>query len=258
MIFAILFLKLELLVKVASTFLILLYLLSNLAVIIMRESKIQNYQPKFLSPLYPWMQIAGALASIFLLLEMGRDTYFIVSAIGSGAFLWYLVYVRQKVKREFALIHVIERITAKELTTNFLEKELMEILRERDDIVEDRFDAIIKKCDILDLQTSMTMEGSFRVIGDHLAERLNIDSGSIYDLLMKREKEPYNLELIDCVPLPGWGLVTHSTRCGKNFPVDDEDNRYMKKCVGRAVLIGAYNLTVMAGYFGLENMLLNG
>ncbi|MBU4128792.1 APC family permease, partial [bacterium] len=48
---AIWFLKLEFLVKIASALLILLYILANVAVIIMRESKIQSYRPKFRSPL---------------------------------------------------------------------------------------------------------------------------------------------------------------------------------------------------------------
>jgi len=77
MIIAIMFLNLELLVKVASTFLILLYAMVNISVIIMRESKIQNYRPVFRSPLYPWLQILGIFASFFLIFEMGRTTYFI-------------------------------------------------------------------------------------------------------------------------------------------------------------------------------------
>ena len=45
---------------------ILLYIFVNLAVIIMRESKIQNYQPIFRAPLYPWLQILGVLSGLEL------------------------------------------------------------------------------------------------------------------------------------------------------------------------------------------------
>ncbi|UCD55866.1 MAG: amino acid permease [Candidatus Omnitrophota bacterium] len=189
MIIAIIFLNLELLVKVASTFLILLYILVNLAVIIMRESKIQNYRPKFHAPLYPWIQIAGIIAGIFLIFEMGVTTYIITAIFVLTAFLWYRVYVRPRVKREFALIHVIERVTAKELTTNYLEAELKEILRERDDIVEDRFDRLIGDCKILDLEKPLTMEEFFKEAAGFLSAELDIDSGAISDLLMRREKE---------------------------------------------------------------------
>ncbi|MCK4464055.1 MAG: amino acid permease [Candidatus Omnitrophica bacterium] len=189
MIIAILFLKLELLVKVASTFFILLYLLANLAVIIMRESKIQNYQPKFKSPLYPWMQIGGMIASLFLLMEMGIETYAIVFVIAASAFIWYLIYARSNVKKEFALIHVIKRITAKELTSSYLEKELMEILRERDDIVEDRFDSLVSKCEILDLEKVLSMEEFFKTAADSMSGELNVNADNIFNLLIKREKE---------------------------------------------------------------------
>jgi amino acid transporter len=189
MIIGIAFLDLVLLVKVASTLLILLYAFVNLAVIIMRESKIQNYQPKFRSPLYPWMQIAGILSGMFLIFQMGTTTYAVTAIFVLTAFLWYRIYVRPRVKREFALIHVIERVTATELTTNYLENELKEILRERDDIVEDRFDRFIGECKILDLPKGLAMEEFFRETAAHLSKELAVNSDSIFDLLMKREKE---------------------------------------------------------------------
>ncbi|MBS3748801.1 MAG: amino acid permease, partial [Candidatus Thermoplasmatota archaeon] len=55
MICIILFLDLEGLVKVASTLVLLLYILVNLSVVMMRESKIRNYRPSFSSPFYPWV-----------------------------------------------------------------------------------------------------------------------------------------------------------------------------------------------------------
>ena len=193
MIIAIIFLNLELLVKVASTFLILLYILVNLSVIIMRESRIQNYQPKFRSPLYPWLQIIGIISGIFLLIEMGAMTYFITAIFILCGLIWYLVYVRPRVKKEFALIHVIGRITAKELTSNYLETELKEILRERDDIIEDRFDRLISGCEILDFEKSLGMEDFFKEAANTLSAKLDEDRDSIFNLLIKREAESSTL-----------------------------------------------------------------
>ncbi|MFC1593231.1 APC family permease, partial [Candidatus Omnitrophota bacterium] len=119
---AILFLKLELLVKIASALLIMLYILTNLAVIIMRESKIQNYQPKFRSPLYPGIQIVGILGCGFLLAEMGRLVLSISGLFIAVGLLWYLIYAGLKVEKEYALIHIIERIINKELTSGILSK----------------------------------------------------------------------------------------------------------------------------------------
>ena len=189
MVLAVLFLKLEILIKTASTFLILLFIFANLAVMIMRESKIQNYQPKFKSPLYPWMQITGVIAGIFLIFKMGSLVYSIVGIFIACGLLWYLVYVRPNVKKEFALIHIIERITAKELTSNSLESELKDILRERDEIIEDRFDHLIKESEILDLEGPLNMDDFFKKAADSLAKGMEADKTDIFDLLIKREKE---------------------------------------------------------------------
>ena len=63
----VIFLPLETLIKTASTMKILLFIFVNISVIIMRESGIQNYRPKFKSPLYPWSQIFAVVAYIFLI-----------------------------------------------------------------------------------------------------------------------------------------------------------------------------------------------
>jgi amino acid transporter/mannitol/fructose-specific phosphotransferase system IIA component (Ntr-type) len=186
---AIAFLKLELLVKVASTFLIILFMLANLAVIIMRESRIQNYRPKFTSPLYPWMQIAGMISGLFLILEMGIITYKITGLFAAAGLFWYLLYAHRNVKKEFALIHVIERITNKELTTYSLEGELKEILRERDDIIEDRFDRLIDNCAILDLEGPLTVDAFFEEAAAALAGKMGLDKGAVKNLLAERERE---------------------------------------------------------------------
>ena len=71
MIFVILFLDLESLVKTASLLKILLFLFVILSLIIMRESKIRHYRPKFRSPFYPWVQLVGIGGLVFLIFEMG-------------------------------------------------------------------------------------------------------------------------------------------------------------------------------------------
>ena len=57
-------------IKSASSVLILTYIFSCLANIIMRESRLQNYQPKFRAPLYPWIHIVGIIGFGFLLFEI--------------------------------------------------------------------------------------------------------------------------------------------------------------------------------------------
>ena len=57
--------------KLASSFQLLMFALACFAVIVMRESHIQSYDPGYKSPLYPWMQIFGIIAPMVLIFEMG-------------------------------------------------------------------------------------------------------------------------------------------------------------------------------------------
>ena len=189
MISAILFLSMENLVKTASTLMILLFLLVNLSVIVMRESKIQSYRPKFLSPLYPWIQIAAILGYSFIIFKMGRIPLSITAGFIVSALLWYLTYARKKVSRQAALVHIIERVTAGELTEPTLPDELRDIIIERDEIVEDRFDRVIEGCTILDLEKSVTMDEFFQAASARMAEDINVKKDTLYSALVKREKE---------------------------------------------------------------------
>ena len=114
MVLAIYFLKLELLVKVASTVLILLYMLANLTLILFRESKLLSYRPKFYTPFYPYMQILGVLGGIFLLIEMGSFIIFLTTIFLFLGVIWYKVYAQKRATRNTALIYVLERLNKSE------------------------------------------------------------------------------------------------------------------------------------------------
>jgi amino acid transporter/mannitol/fructose-specific phosphotransferase system IIA component (Ntr-type) len=189
MISVILFLNLENLVKTASTLMILLFIFVNFSLIVMRESKIPGYQPKFRAPLYPWIQIAGIAGYGFLIFKMGRIPLSITGIFIACALAWYLVYARRKVKRQAALVHIIERVTAGDLDEPTLPDELRDIIIERDEIVEDRFDKLIEGARILDLGTSFTMEEFFKEASHFMAEELGVGERPLFDSLVKREKE---------------------------------------------------------------------
>jgi APA family basic amino acid/polyamine antiporter len=189
LIIAALFLKLDIIVKAASSVLILTYIFTCLALIIMRESRLQNYQPRFRAPLYPWIQIFGIIGFVVLLLEIGKEALLVsLVLIGSGLFVYWF-YGRIRSEREYALLHLIERITAKELTTHSLETELKEIITERDDIIKDRFDRIIERSVILDIDKSVPVEEFFRLVAEAMAEHLKEEQETLLKLLLDRERE---------------------------------------------------------------------
>ena len=189
MIICIIFLDLENLVKVASTMKLLLFAFVNLAVIIMRESKIVSYRPSFKSPFYPYIQIAGIVIYIFLIIDMGKLPLIITAFFFILSLIWYLLYSKSRSTKDSALIHIVERITSKEIKSNTLAEEVKDILIERDEIVEDRFDKIIKEASIIEIEKEMNSRELFQLISSQFAQKFNIDRKEIYDLLEKREED---------------------------------------------------------------------
>jgi amino acid transporter/mannitol/fructose-specific phosphotransferase system IIA component (Ntr-type) len=189
MIAAIVFLDIEALVKTASTLMIILFILVNASVIIMRESRIQSYKPRFKSPLYPYIHVFAIVAYGALIVDMGR-----VPLVTTGGFVglsavWYWLYVRRRVGRASAVLHIVERVTDRELQTVTLENELRDILLERDDVIEDRFDKLIRDCRILDIEGRTSAEKIFRNISTILAERLESDEYVLFEKFLHRETE---------------------------------------------------------------------
>jgi amino acid transporter/mannitol/fructose-specific phosphotransferase system IIA component (Ntr-type) len=189
MIFVILFLDLESLVKTASLLKILLFLFVILSLIIMRESKIPHYRPKFRSPFYPWVQLVGIGGLVFLIFEMGFIPMFLVGVFILLGFLWYWFYARDKIWREYSLLHLVERVTGNKKTGYLLGEELREILIQRDNVTEKRFENLLKKCEIIDIFKYQRPDKFARLIANRLAERLNIDKNKLFNLLMNKEKD---------------------------------------------------------------------
>ncbi len=186
---AIVLLDIEKLVKVASTMKVVLFLFVILACVIMRESRILNYRPAFVSPLYPWIHIGGIVAYVFLLSAMGSLPLVLTGIFVLLSVAWYTLYTHGRVLRKAAIIHIVERVTAKELDGDSLGTELREILRERDDVIEDRFDTLVRTCEVIDLKSHLSLDAFFAIAADRLSPRLSLDRSTLIQALIKREKE---------------------------------------------------------------------
>jgi len=186
-------LELEILVKAASTVLILVNVLSCLAVIVLRESGLQNYRPAFRSPVYPWLQIAGIIGLGFVLFQMGIHAYIISALLILGGFLAYWFYGRKRVKQESALLHLLERLTARELVTGALESELKDIVHERDQVTLDRFDRLVESAHVLDLDKPTEREVFFEQVSEQLAGRLGLAKKDLLQMLRRREEQSSTL-----------------------------------------------------------------
>jgi len=189
MISAIAFLEIEVLVKTASTLMLILFVLVNASVIIMRESRIQSYRPKFRSPLYPYIHILAIMAYGALIVDMGWVPLSVTAGFVGLSALWYLLYARRRIGRASAVLHIVERVTDRALQAVTLENELRDILLERDEVIEDRFDKLIRECAILDIKDRTDSEKVFREISAILAERVGSHEYVLFEKFLHRESE---------------------------------------------------------------------
>ena len=213
MIFIILFLDLETLVKTASTLKILLFLFITLSLIIMRESKIRNYQPKFKSPFYPWIQIVGIIGFIFVLFEMGFVPMIFVGGFLFFGFCWYWFFARDKIWREYTLLHIIERVTGEKSTGYLVDEELREIIIDRDQVTEEEFKKIIEECEIIDVYKYTRPDKFLIRIAEELSDKLDIKTEKLHKLLEKRSSDS------NVAVHPGVAIISHMIKGKDKFAI---------------------------------------
>jgi len=86
----ILYLDVVKIAKLASAFMVMMFVSVNFCVIILRETSAQWYKPTYKSPFYPFLQVFGIVSGFFLLLLLGLFpllSILIISAIGAITYL---------------------------------------------------------------------------------------------------------------------------------------------------------------------------
>ena len=225
---AALFAKLDVLVEATSLVMISGYILSCLCVIIMRESDVQNYHPIFKTPYYPIPQIAGILGFSYIILEMGHEAYLIILGLLTFSFIIYWFYGRKGITQEYALMHLIEKITSKKIVSGHLESELRQVIRERDSIVMDNFDKMVSHCPILDIDENMEADELFNIIAQALSQRLCLSQDKLLNLFREREKQ-CSTAIIPGIAIPhivmedcdNFDMVVVRAKKGITFPCSD-------------------------------------
>lgn len=97
--YAVIFLDIEKIAKLASSFMILIYMTESIAVIVLRETRVQWYQPAYKSFAYPLLQLFGIASSIVLLFAMGQIVPIAIGAISVPGLLLYILFSRKRTDR---------------------------------------------------------------------------------------------------------------------------------------------------------------
>lgn len=143
--------------KLASAFQLLMFALICVAVIVMRESRIESYDPGYRSPLYPWMQIVGIVTPLVLIATMGGLSVLFTSGFAVAGIVLYAYYGRRRVARSGAMFHIFARLGQQRLDAG-LDPELRTILREKGLREEDPFDEVVAGAAVIDLDAPIPFE----------------------------------------------------------------------------------------------------
>lgn len=222
---SIIFLDLEMLVKTASVMKILLFLSVNLAVILMRESRVEFYRPTWRVPLYPWVPAIGIVSYAYLCFVVGLKPVLLAGAFLLAGLIWYGLYARIRVNRESAIVHVVGRFVRTDIGDAYgLEAELRDVLRERDWVEVDGFDELVNNSIVLDV-AGMDLPGLSTQIGAALEPVIDLESKAFADLLLAHEERSPSVMVaglaVPVIEVPGEGhlqLVLIRSKQGIDWP----------------------------------------
>lgn len=159
-------------VKLASAFQLFVFAILCFSVIVMRESRIDSYDPGYKSPFYPWMQIAGVVSSLWLFSSVGLSAKLFTAAVVVVCVLWYRVRIRDRLKRGGAIFHLFENLGRSRYEG--LDTELRGILKEKGLRKDDPFDRLMAGSAVVDLgdRAGFDFEKTARLVSGELGRRV--------------------------------------------------------------------------------------
>ena len=179
MLFFILFFEIKEVVKLASAFQLLIFAFINLAVVVMRESEIEDYNPGFRSPAYPWVQIFGILGTLFMIAKLGFiEICFCLGIVVLGG-LWYLLYASHKVQRVGAWVWLLQRMAIRLKPNAKLIQELREIQKEKGLKKSDPFEGMVERAPLFELDENENFASFVDKMAEYVKHDLKLDSEAI-------------------------------------------------------------------------------
>ncbi len=163
--------------KLASAFQLLMFAMLCISLIVMRETKLDSYDPGFRSPFYPWLQIIGATACIAIIILMGWLPVVFSSGIIVVGITWYFAYARKRVERRGAIYHIFKQLGKNRFGE--LDTELREILKEKGLRAHDPFDEIVTEAKVVDPAADTTFEEIVSAASEELSTLVPTTSSSL-------------------------------------------------------------------------------
>ncbi|MDG5815577.1 APC family permease [Chitinispirillales bacterium ANBcel5] len=147
----VLFVDISEIAKLASAFQLLLFALINIAVIVIRMSKIEGYKPGFVTPFYPWIQIIGIATTLFLIWQIGLLELIFSTILILLSIIWFYLYAQKRTSPQGAIYKLFKHSDEKYILK--LKRELRVRIKLREAFKSDNFPTIIKNSSVTDIKS---------------------------------------------------------------------------------------------------------
>lgn len=238
-IFISLLFQLDSLVKVASSVILISYILTNLSVLVLRESKMKSYKPTFKASLYPFLQILCIVIFVILIMNMGTKVVQMTFAIIIACVFLFIFYGNKNSNGESALLHLLKRLADERLTDDLLESEMEEIVNQRDGLY-DEFGEILKNAKTFEMSGKCDFEEMLDAVLSVKENRFTLDKDYAIEEFLRREEEASTV-LSDFVAIPhvisdkvdGLKLIVVRNKDGVEFSRQDKSVKAIFCLIGR-------------------------
>ena len=169
--------------KLASAFQLLMFAFICLAVVVMRESQIEAYDPGYRSPFYPWMQIFGVFSPLWLIAEMGALPILFSLGLVTLGTVWYFAYAQNRVVRSGAIYHLFARLGKQRFEG--LDRELRGIMKEKGVREEDPFDEVVARAQVMEFTKEHQFGEITRQVAIEFERNLGVDAKELEQGFLK-------------------------------------------------------------------------
>lgn len=196
--------------KLAGAFQLMLFAFNCLAVIVMRESEIESYDPGYRSPFYPWMHILGIVAPFGIIAVMGWLPVLFTLGVVVVGIVWFVAYAQRRVDRYGAIYHVFERLGRRRFTN--LDSELRGIMKEKGLRDEDPFVATVASAHVLDCPPGSTFDDVTHEACRHLAASVSLTAEALARAFLEGTR-------IGATPIAKGAALPHVRLAGVEAPL---------------------------------------
>ena len=169
--------------KVASAFVLLTLALVNSAVLVLRASRIASYAPGFTAPLFPYLQLAGIVIDVCLIVELGAVALLLTGAsVGLGV-AGYLFYGRTRSMHGGAIYHVFERWG--KLVDRGLDRELSAAVQSHGARAGDEYPGLIARAAVVSIPQGADINEAAVRASEVLSTQTNVDVGTVTDRFLE-------------------------------------------------------------------------